>query len=75
MLFKEKIKQQITSIYFASEQRYGSPRITFELNVLDYKLSRVTVEKYMQEFRTLSFRNPRNFGNLISLIFKSKKGF
>jgi len=32
LILKEKIKQQITSIYFASKQRcYGSPRITFEL--------------------------------------------
>ncbi|MEG2310322.1 MAG: IS3 family transposase, partial [Chryseobacterium sp.] len=32
LLLKEKIKEQITSIYFSSKQRYGSPRITFELN-------------------------------------------
>ena len=49
LLFKEKIKHQITSIYFASKQRYGSPRITVELNVLGYKISRITVAKYMQE--------------------------
>ncbi|MFY7814488.1 MAG: IS3 family transposase, partial [Chryseobacterium taeanense] len=46
---KEKIKQQITSIYFSSKQRYGSPRITFELNSLGYKISRITVAKYMKE--------------------------
>ena len=49
LLLKEKIKQQITSIYFASKQRYGSPRITFELNALGYKISRITVAKYMKE--------------------------
>jgi transposase InsO family protein len=49
LLLKEKIKQQITSIYFASKQRYGSPRITFELNALGYKTSRITVSKYMRE--------------------------
>jgi len=49
LLLKEKIKQQITSIYFAAKQRYGSPRITFELNVLGYKISRITVAKHMKE--------------------------
>lgn len=34
-LIKNEIKEQITSIYFASKQRYGSPRITIELNTLD----------------------------------------
>jgi hypothetical protein len=38
-------KQQITSIYFTSKQRYGSPRITVELNVLGYRISRITVAK------------------------------
>ncbi|WP_326984292.1 IS3 family transposase [Chryseobacterium sp. MYb264] len=46
---KEKIKQQITSIYFSAKQRYGSPRITFELNSLGCKISKVTVAKYMKE--------------------------
>ena len=49
LLLKEKIKQKITSIYFASKQRYGSPGITFELNSLGYKISRITVVKYMRE--------------------------
>jgi len=31
-LRKEELKKQILSIYFASKQRYGSPRITAELN-------------------------------------------
>lgn len=48
-LIKDKIKQQITSIYFASKQRYGSPRITAELNAIGCKTSRVTVAKYMKE--------------------------
>jgi transposase InsO family protein len=46
---KNEIKQQITSIYFASKQRYGSPRITCELKALGYKISRITVAKYMKE--------------------------
>ena len=48
-LRKNEIKQQITSIYFASKQRYGSPRITIELNALGYRISRITVAKYMRE--------------------------
>ncbi|WP_348797954.1 IS3 family transposase, partial [Flavobacterium adhaerens] len=36
------IKEQITSIYFESKQRYGSPRITLELQSLGYKISRIT---------------------------------
>jgi putative transposase len=48
-LRKNEIKQRITSIYFASKQRYGSPRITTELNELGCKISRVTVAKYMRE--------------------------
>jgi len=49
LLLKRKIKEQITSIYFSSKQRYGSPRIRFELNSLGYKISRITVAKYMKE--------------------------
>ena len=49
LLLKEKIKEQITSIYFSARQRYGSPRITFELNSLGYRISRITVAKYMNE--------------------------
>ena len=49
LLLKEKIKEQITSIYFSAKQRYGSPRITSELNSLGYKISRITVAKYMNE--------------------------
>ncbi|WP_245181120.1 IS3 family transposase [Flavobacterium sp. XN-5] len=46
-------------IYFAAKQRYGSPRITLELQYLGYKVSRpesfartgeaITVTKYMKE--------------------------
>ncbi len=48
-LLKKQINQQITSIYFASKQRYGSPRITIELNTSGFKISRITVAKYMRE--------------------------
>ena len=43
------IKEKITSIYFESKQRYGSPRITIELQSLGYKISRITVAKYMKQ--------------------------
>lgn len=49
LLLKEKIKEQIISIYFSSKQRYGSPRISFELNSLGYRISQITVAKYMKE--------------------------
>jgi putative transposase len=49
MLRKNEIKQQITSIYFASRQRYGSPRITIELQSSGCQISRITVAKYMKE--------------------------
>jgi len=39
------IKEKITSIYFESKQRYGSPRITIELQSLGYAISRITVAK------------------------------
>ena len=51
---KIAIKEQITLIYFESKQRYGSPRITLELQSLGYKVSRITVAKYMKE---LGFRS------------------
>ena len=37
---KITIKKQIILIYFESKQRYGSPRITIELQSLGYKISR-----------------------------------
>lgn len=43
------IKEQIKTIYFESKQRYGSPRIAIELNVLGFKISRITVAKYMKQ--------------------------
>lgn len=43
------IKNKITSIYFESKQRYGSPRITKELNALGFEISRITVAKYMKQ--------------------------
>ena len=36
-------------IYFKSKQRYGSPRITLELWSIGYKISRITVAKYMKQ--------------------------
>lgn len=46
---KIAIKEQITLIYFGAKQRYGSPRITLELQCLGYEVSRSTVAKYMKE--------------------------
>ena len=48
-LRKNEIKQQISAIYFVPKQRYGSSRITFELQSLGYKISRITVAKCMKE--------------------------
>ena len=46
---KIAIKEQISLIYFAAKQRYGSSRIALELQYLGYKVSRITVAKYMKE--------------------------
>jgi putative transposase len=46
---KIAIKKQITLIYFESKQRYGSPRVTLELHIFGYKISRITVAKYMKQ--------------------------
>ena len=46
---KITIKEQITLIYFAAKQRYGSPRITLKLKYLGYKVLRITVAKHMKE--------------------------
>jgi transposase InsO family protein len=48
------IKEKITAIYFESKQRYGSPRITIELNALGYKISRITIAKYMKQLGLFS---------------------
>ena len=44
-LLKEKIK----AIYFLKKQRYGSPRITMEMQTQGNAISRITVAKYMKE--------------------------
>lgn len=44
ILLKEKIK----AIYFEKKQRYGSPRITIELQAQNINVSRLTVAKYMK---------------------------
>lgn len=43
------LKKEITKIFFAFKQRYGSPRITIELQKLGYQISCSTVNKYMNE--------------------------
>src|SRR5690554_3790719 len=42
-------KRLITEVYFEFKQRYGSPRITVELQSRGHMISRVTVAKYMKE--------------------------
>jgi putative transposase len=46
---KNRHKKTNNMIYFESKQRYGSPRITFELQSLGYEICRITVAKYMKE--------------------------
>jgi putative transposase len=63
------IKDQITSIYFESKQRYGIPRITLELQSLGYKISKpesfartgeaITVAKYMKQLGLKSKLNKK----------------
>ena len=45
----ELVKEKISSIYFDSKQRYGSPRMTAELASLGNNISRVSVAKYMNQ--------------------------
>jgi putative transposase len=45
----EWVKEKITSIYFESKRRYGSPRMTVELPSLGSKVSRITVAKYINQ--------------------------
>ncbi|WP_246124596.1 IS3 family transposase [Bizionia gelidisalsuginis] len=49
LLWKEQIKRLITQVYFEFKQRYGSPRIAMELRKRGFKVSRITVAKYMKE--------------------------
>jgi len=42
------IQEEIKTIYFKRKQRYGSPRITMDLQSQGIKISRVTVAKYMR---------------------------
>ena len=55
-----QIKEKITSIYFESKQRYGSPRISMELQSLGFKISRVTVAKYMRQMGLKSKLSKKN---------------
>jgi transposase InsO family protein len=43
------IKKEIETVYFNKKQRYGSPRITVELNTKGISVSRITVAKYMRQ--------------------------
>ena len=49
VLKKNQLKQKIKTLYFEFKQRYGSPRITAELQALGYQISRIAVAKYMKE--------------------------
>lgn len=48
-LKKQEILSRIRSIYFATKQRYGSPRIAAQLHSTGCGVSRITVAKYMRE--------------------------
>lgn len=58
---KQKIllQEEITSIFFEFKHRYGSPRITIQLQNRGYKISSATVSKYMQELG-LSSKSTKN---------------
>ena len=43
------VKEEIASIYISSQKRYGSKRITAELQRSGYQLSSDTVLRYMRE--------------------------
>lgn len=43
------IQEEIKTIYFKRKQRYGSPRITMDLQAKGIEVSRVTVAKYMNQ--------------------------
>lgn len=47
--WKMMVKEEIASIYIASQKRYGSKRITAELQRSGYQLSSDTVLRYMRE--------------------------
>jgi putative transposase len=49
LLKQNQLKEKIKTLYFDFKKRYGSPRITAELNALGYQVSRITVAKYMKE--------------------------
>ena len=82
---KEKFKRLITDIYFEFEQRYGSPRITVELQSRGHKISRITVAKYMKEMglrsklakkfkaTTDSKHNYQVVGNILNREFEPEK--
>jgi transposase InsO family protein len=46
---KDEAKTKISETYFASRQRYGSPRIAMELTKMGYSISQTTVSKRMNE--------------------------
>ena len=78
------IKQKITSVYFQTKQLYASPRMTLELQSLGYKISRVTVAKYMKQMglrsklskkfkvTTASKHNYLTVGNVLNREFNPK---
>lgn len=48
------IQEEIKTVYFKRKQRYGSPRITMDLQAQGIKISRITVAKYMRSMRLRS---------------------
>ena len=64
---KIAIKEQITLIYFESKQRYGSPRITLELQSLGYKISRITVAIFTVTYVVLTLASSHWYHNMYLL--------
>lgn len=76
------IKEEIKTTYFKRKQRYGSPRITMDLQAKGIKVSRITVAKYMKQMGLRSklgrkFRATTNskhshkiVGNILNREFK-----
>ena len=54
------MKEKITTIYFESKQRYGSPKMAIELYALGFKISRFTVAEYMKELGLRSKFSKKN---------------
>ncbi|TDW47846.1 transposase-like protein [Flavobacterium sp. 270] len=46
---RNKVKQEITKLFYKAEKRYGCARITVELHKLGYQITSTTTGRYMRE--------------------------